>query len=124
VEFGQQVTYTISVTNIGEATATGVVLTDALKHGIKYVSASSGQGTCTAAENTITCSIGNLAKGASCGITIVAETESCGRLTNKVFVAGNELDENMSNNSAKVETMVVCSPNLAPNYLLLDPNKK
>ncbi|MEA2922794.1 MAG: hypothetical protein QOF07_2759, partial [Bradyrhizobium sp.] len=66
--------YTIVAKNNGPAAATGVTVTDTLPAGVTFVSATSSQGTCTNASGTVTCTVGNLASGASATITINVTT--------------------------------------------------
>jgi uncharacterized repeat protein (TIGR01451 family) len=83
-------TNTIWVTNLGPSAATGVVLTDTLSSG--------GQSTTN---------LGNLAAGASARVTFMLEMPVAGGITNTATVAGNEVDPNPANNSARITTMVV-----------------
>src|SRR6202030_3436367 len=64
------ITYSVTATNNGPSPATGVVVTATLPAGVTFVSATSSQGTCTNASGTVTCSVGNLASGASATLTI------------------------------------------------------
>ncbi|MBI1765808.1 MAG: DUF11 domain-containing protein, partial [Acidobacteria bacterium] len=59
---GNNITYTLTVTNNGPSNAKSVVVTDALPAGVTFVSAasSSGNAACTNANNTVTCKIANL----------------------------------------------------------------
>ena len=59
---GSQVPYTFTVTNVSDATAQNVIVTDPLPEGLTFVSSPDG---CTAADpRTVTCTIGTLAPGA------------------------------------------------------------
>lgn len=101
---GDNVTYTIIVTNNGPNTATGVTVTDTL-NSLTYVPALSTP-TCTG-TTTVTCPIGTLANGASATITIVAGTNPpSGMISNTATVTLNETDLNMANNSATAATNV------------------
>lgn len=68
-EGGDQVTYTLTVTNQGTAPATGVVVRDDLPSGVTYVSSSPG---CSIAGSVLTCAVGDLAPGESVSLEIVA----------------------------------------------------
>ena len=57
---GQDLTYTVVVSNLGTVTATGVTLTDGLPVGLEPVSATSTQGTC-AGHQTVTCNLDDIA---------------------------------------------------------------
>src|SRR5207244_3959129 len=98
------ITYTVTATNNGPSPATGVTVTDTLPAGVGFVSASSG---CTNASGTVTCSVGNLASGASAIITISATAPStAGTITNTATIGGNEADPNTANNTASFTTTV------------------
>jgi choice-of-anchor A domain-containing protein/uncharacterized repeat protein (TIGR01451 family) len=64
---GATVTYTLTATNIGNATATGVVMRDGLPADVTFVSA---QSPCTQSGAVVTCNVGSLAPGASVTRTI------------------------------------------------------
>jgi uncharacterized repeat protein (TIGR01451 family) len=109
---GQKETYTITVTNNGPSTATGVVAQDAwsaasgIKGGIAFKSVSTSQGTCTQSGAGISCDLGSLANGASATITLVLQPRSKGTLSDTATTTGNEYDPNTANNSSTVVTTV------------------
>ena len=57
---GQDLTYTVVVSNLGTVTATGVTVTDVLPVTFEPVSATSTQGTC-AGHQTVTCNLDDIA---------------------------------------------------------------
>src|SRR5262249_44042247 len=69
VAAGQLLTYTLTVSNSGPSSATGVTLTDALPGNVAINVVTYSQGTCTG-YGPITCSVATLASGASATITI------------------------------------------------------
>jgi uncharacterized repeat protein (TIGR01451 family) len=77
VTVGENVTYTITVTNNGPGAADGVTVTDALPAGATLVSANASQGSCSG-TTTVSCSLGSLASGASATVTIVVMTTALG----------------------------------------------
>ena len=62
ITVGEQLTYTLAVTNGGPDTATGVAITDALPTGVNLVSSSASQGGCSTAAGVVTCPIGTMAR--------------------------------------------------------------
>jgi uncharacterized repeat protein (TIGR01451 family) len=100
---GDDVTYTITVTNNGPDAATGVLLTDTLPAGVTFVSASSG---CTEVNGVVTCDIGAVAKSASAMVEIVVTTTGVGTITNTAAVAGNQGDPDEGNNTDTENTTV------------------
>ncbi len=66
---GEEVTYTVTVTNTGDTLAGAVVVTDVLPTGVTYL-ASSPQ--CTEASGTVTCNLGQVNPGQSVPIVIQA----------------------------------------------------
>jgi len=104
---GNNLTYTITVTNDGPLAATNVVVTDNLpaKSDIDFVSATSPAGSCDMTGNTVTCNLGTLANGATATVTIVVKAKHTGTLSNRATVASPE-DNTPVNNSATATTTV------------------
>ena len=101
-------TYTLTVTNSSEQSATGVIVTDPLPEGVSFVSASaSPSGTCTETTGTVTCILGTLIGGAApTTITLVTQPTVSGEVTNTATVTLNEPDPDTSNNTATVKTTI------------------
>ena len=59
VAVGQQLTYTVGVSNAGPSSATGITVTDTLPAGVTFNSATPSQGSCSQSAGTVTCSLGN-----------------------------------------------------------------
>lgn len=103
---GNNLTYTLNVRNNGPDNATAVTVVDTLPAGVTLVSATWPAGSCTG-STTLTCNIGNLANGSSETITIVVTVNAAsGSLSNTTNVSGNEVDPDLSNNTAGESTTV------------------
>ncbi len=109
VTLGHNVTYTLTVRNNGPDPASGVSVADTLPFTETLVSATPSQGTCSSTS----CTIGNLASGASATITFVARANAVGSVTNTATVHGNEADPNLANNTAAATNSVAAPQSLA-----------
>ena len=85
--FGDNVTYTVTVTNDGDVDASQVVIVDQLGNGLKYVSSSDG-GVWDEKTNTVTWIV-DLAKGESKVFSVIATVVGYGNVTN-YLVVGNK----------------------------------
>jgi uncharacterized repeat protein (TIGR01451 family) len=106
---GQNLTYTIVVTNNGPDKAVGVTVTDQLPKNAGYGSTSTTQGSCTLkpSKNAVACTIGTMSSGASVTITLLVKPTSKGTITNTAFVTlTSPTDPNTANNSATATTTV------------------
>ena len=104
---GQNVTFTITVSNAGPAAASSVTVTDTLPTGTTLVSASAG---CTNASGTVTCNVGALASGATAPLTIVVHTTAAGSITNNASVSAAEADPSSANNTSSATVTVNAAP--------------
>ncbi len=95
---GTNVVFTVTATNHGAGTATGVVINDVIPSGYEYVS--STQGTYDPINRTVTWNAGNLAASVNVSFTITAKVKGSGNYNNTVTVAANEPDNVSGNNSA------------------------
>ena len=95
---GQQLTYTLLVTNHGPSNASGVTVADTLPAGVTYVSATTTQGTVAATGGTLTASLGNLARDAQATVTVLVNVDPAARgtLVNSAHVSGNETETNLA----------------------------
>ena len=97
---GSDLTYTITVTNNGPATATGVVMTDTLPAFADYISSSPSQGdSCSQAAGIVTCNLGTISDGANATVDIVVNPTATGTLSNLAGATAIEPDPVTGNNA-------------------------
>ena len=106
VNFGNNLTYTITVKNIGELAATGVTLTDSIPAGASLVSANSTAGSCSG-TTSINCSIGTLSGGTIATVTIVVMPPAVSFIHNTATATLNEIDATPTNNTVTTESIVI-----------------
>ena len=94
---GNQVTYTVRVTNVGSADADGVVLTATLPAEVTVVSAATARGSCS---GRVTCSIGQVKAGETVAVTIVVTASQTGTYSFSATITSATPDVDPSNNTA------------------------
>jgi uncharacterized repeat protein (TIGR01451 family) len=111
---GQGFTYTLTVTNNGPETATGVQLTNDLPRGLDQITAS--QGSCSVTDPML-CALGELTSGVAETVTIdVIRTEvDPDTLPNRAAVNGDQHDPNTANNFALTSALELPRPRTACN---------
>jgi uncharacterized repeat protein (TIGR01451 family) len=104
---GDSITYTLTVTNQGDATARAVEVTDQLPTGVTFADATPG---CTEAGGLVTCALGDIGAGASLDldVTVIVGEAFCGAMVNAADVsASNESGESLGNNASNGVTNTV-----------------
>jgi uncharacterized repeat protein (TIGR01451 family) len=104
---GGEITYSIRVANNGPERASGIVLSDSLPSGATLVSASTSQGTCSAAS----CELGVLRSGQSADVTVKAKV-GFGTFTNTAKVTSAAA--NTASNSASVTSTLTQPAKVTP----------
>ncbi len=105
VQGNAPITWTLTVTNHGPATATGVILTDFANLPVAFTFASSTAGTCTTVP-AVKCQLGTIAVGATVLVTLVGRPRVAGTLINTARVTGQQLDPRLANNVSSATTRV------------------
>jgi uncharacterized repeat protein (TIGR01451 family) len=99
------VTYTLSVTNLGPSNAVTTVGTFSLT-GLNFVSAAPSQGSYVTNNNTVQCALGAIPAGNIAVVVITATPLSVGTLTNTWSVSTGSQDTNSANDSASAVVTV------------------
>ncbi len=86
VTIGQNLTYTITITNTGPDPATNVILTDTLPADAEFVSASTG---CSQIGGVVTCDLDTIAPGVTT-VTIVVKPKKAGVIVNTAAITSRE----------------------------------
>ncbi len=108
---GNELTYTVRITNNGPLPAQNVRVTDTLPGGVTWITSTPSQGTCT----TLTCNLGTLNPGGVATVNIRVRVNSNtpeGSLVNQVIV-GTDTPDDPANNTATVSTAVQTQANLS-----------
>jgi len=105
VSFGNNLVYTLVLSNLGPATATSVSLTNTLPPGVAVISATPS-GYALSGSTLVFTNLGNLGNGGSVSAQITVKPGAPGLITNSAVVASTILDPLKANNSASVKTVV------------------
>lgn len=111
VPVGSNVTFAVTVTNQGPATATSVTLTNILPAGATFISASASQGTYVNQAGQVVFSLGTVSNQAT--VQIVARITAGGTFSNAFSVGAVELDLNTANNSGSVSGSTFIAANFS-----------
>ena len=108
---GAELTYTITVSNIGPETASSVTVTDDLPSQTEFVSATTTKGSCDRKGKKVTCELGEVPAAGytpAATITIKVRPTKTGNITNTatVSLSGADTDPVSGNNSASETTRV------------------
>lgn len=105
VTVGNNLIYTLTLTNQGPSDALGILVTDDLPAEVSLVSASSTQGDCNTG-NSVVCEVGTLPNGNSVTVTIEVTAIHAGEIANTAELSTAVLDENLTDNTGSVSVMV------------------
>ncbi len=100
VQVGDEITYTLSVSNDGTGTAIDVHVADQLPSGVTFADATAG---CGEAAGLVTCALADIGAGAivSVDVTVTVDDGSCGPIVNEAHVsAANETEQAAGNNGS------------------------
>ncbi|MCC7123843.1 MAG: DUF11 domain-containing protein, partial [Acidobacteria bacterium] len=102
---GAPLSYALTVTNNGPATATAVTITDPLPAGTSLIA---GSTPCVASSGVVTCNVGTLLPGGTTvvGVTLATPPAATG-LTNQASIAATQGDPVLTNNTDAESTTLV-----------------
>jgi uncharacterized repeat protein (TIGR01451 family) len=106
---GDQVVFTITVTNLGPSTATNIIATDMLDSDFTYIIHNASQGTYD--QTSGIWNIGTIINGGIATLTITAKVVSAGIHSNSVSVTLEQYDPNLANNE---DTIALGPPVVIP----------
>ena len=107
---GGPVSYTLTLVNNGPSPATSVTITDPLPSGLSFLSASAGQGSCSASGQTVTCQLGSLAPGGTAIATVT------------VRVAASDSGLSLQNTATAMAAQPIARPELLSSTALIRPS--
>src|SRR6185503_14243940 len=113
VMLGSNVTYTVTVANVGPEVGLGVQLTTTLPGGMAFVSASTPQGACSNGAGSIACDLGSILRSNPVAVTIVATAIGLGAQTVTAQASGSVVDFNQANNTVVTSTFIQANADLA-----------
>ena len=108
---GQNVTYTITVKNVSTPfNATGVTVTDVLPASLKFVSATTSQGSLitppVGSSGTVTANLGTLAPSVTATVTITVSSTSSGVVVNSATATSTESESTPATNTGSANITV------------------
>ena len=113
VDVGQQVTYSLLVSNAGPFPAPATVVTLQLPSSVEFVSAAPSKGSCSGGSTT-SCSLGTMEVGESASVVVVGTAVAGGSSTAQADVGAAAPDPNVSANNTATTTVLVSGGALPP----------
>lgn len=110
---GARMSWTTTVRNAGDRTATGATLSGTLAAGLSNVAATASSGSCALSGGSVSCSLGNLAPGATATVVVSATAPATpARFELSASAASGEDDGDRSTNSgaAGINVRVLAGP--------------
>jgi uncharacterized repeat protein (TIGR01451 family) len=121
---GGQVMYTLVVRNSGPSDDPNAAVVDPLAAGLTLVAAEASQGSCTTANNTVSCDLGRLRDRGSAQVLVTANVAAAaGCITNTAGVAGAHEDPTPDDNRASAQVCVQPPPE-PPSMFDLEVDKR
>jgi uncharacterized repeat protein (TIGR01451 family) len=110
VNLTSNVTFTLTVTNLGPNAASSVVVTDSIPAGFTFTTATVSQGSWSNAGNLFSASLGTISNQGKATLTIQATAATAGSWTNTAKVSSSSQDLNSTNNNVSVAAAINFPP--------------
>jgi uncharacterized repeat protein (TIGR01451 family)/fimbrial isopeptide formation D2 family protein len=114
VQQGTSITYTVTVSNSGNATAFNVQISDVVPSPLTNPVGTPSQGSCTTTTNTVNCSLGTIQGGGSVTISITASVPAgqCVQIQNQATGTHEVNEQNVAIQSSNTVTTQItgCAP--------------
>lgn len=107
VWLGDNLNYSIQITNQGPSSSLAVVLTNQLAPGVTFISAQSSQGTCSQAGTLVRCDIGTLAANATANVAVTVRPAVTGFVSLLTSVSSLVSDGDLTDNQSSATTRVI-----------------
>ena len=117
VRIGTNLTYTISVTNMGPQAAGNVTVTDILPTNVTFVSCLVSQGSYTQSDDAVTCDLGTMGASATAAVTLVVTPTITGIVTNDVAITTSSEEGTVGSNRASCVTTILAQ-NRSPEIVM------
>ena len=122
---GQQLTYTITVSNVGQATAQNITVTDTVPNGLTFISSGSDT-SCSLQGSNVVCTGQSLPGGQSKTLVLNFQSQqNCGNgagssvsVTNTASVTSSTQESNTGNNTSQVVTTTLQCPVTNPVFTI------
>jgi uncharacterized repeat protein (TIGR01451 family) len=106
VTVGDNLTYSISVTNNGASSAKTVNISQLLPNSVNFVSASASQGSVSQSGGVVTASLGRLSPRGRASVSVTVQPIQTGTISSTASASSEQQDFNQNNNSATVVSHV------------------
>lgn len=116
--YGQNATYTLTVTNNGSNTAVETTVTYMIPSNHTYQSSATGQGSCTHANQIVSCALGNLAASNATTVDILVNVGSTKVVTHAAIVSSATTEANALDNTVSYETLPVVADSSSSNCFI------
>lgn len=111
---GDELVYTITVSNAGPDSAAAVRVTDPLPEGLELRGYDTTRGACDDDQGSIVCMVGDVPPGDHAVVTITVSPTAPGTATNSAIISSATADPGRGNNAAEVSTRVAPIPPFPP----------
>jgi len=106
ITVGETLTYSLTVTNFGPDTASGIKLVDTLPSGVIFqgYQFQAGQGVCSQVMGIVDCILNDMVSGQVVMLDVLVAVSMDAALSSEVEVSADQFDFVLSNNNTSVET--------------------